>query len=601
LRFAARRLPHCQVENAMRQSLSPILDLIQFLTALDGKAFHSYRKLQGKVYAHDRYSIRFFHIQGSPGAFPASVCHLGLTHEELGLADWSLACRPRKIATADYLLRAFQLGVEKHARQNRGVQGSGSFQPISLPPQVLERNIVHFGLTDVRIAFRVSLPGSHDNRILGRHAALMFSEEMSVIVDTLKEQVCKTAQFKKHCDVVEDMVFLQQQLHGYGLVAFVGDGAVLARRSGVSQAPLTDGAVVFRAPAQMAVEVMLPNAGRQRGLGIRPGVNVLIGGGFHGKSTLLDALSKGVYPHIPGDGRERVVTHPEAFFICAEEGRAVNDLDITGFINNLPGGVDAERFSTNNASGSTSEAAAIVEAVQAGARLLLIDEDSSATNLLIKDRNMRKLIPEDPITPLFDRVRELFRRFGVSTLIVAGGSSDYLGVADHVIAMRNYLPVSMTDRLRGLTLAEPGKPAKPLMFEDKRRVLAESFDPSYRAERIGKTIAVRIKPLRLQERVLEFGNAQLDLTKLKALADPSQALAIGYALLLAGRICRDSSLSPSDLARTLCERIEKEGLAVLSPNKDDTCFFALPRRLELAAAINRLRRLKVVLGKDETL
>jgi predicted ABC-class ATPase len=296
-----------------------------------------------------------------------------------------------------------------------------------------------------------------------------------------------------------------------------------------------------------------------------------------------------------------VVTHPEAFSICAEEGRAVNELDITGFINNLPGGANAERFSTNNASGSTSEAAAIVEAVQAGARLLLIDEDSSATNLLIKDHNMRKLIPEDPITPLFDRVRELFRRFGVSTLIVAGGSSDYLGVADHVIAMRNYLPVSMTDRVRGLTLAEPGKPAKPLMFEDKRRVLAESFDPSYSDKRIGKTIAVRIKPLRLQERVLEFGNARLDLTKLKALADPSQVLAVGYALLLAGRICRDSSLSPSDLARTLCELIEKEGLAVLSQSENDAGFFALPRRLELAAAINRLRSLKVVRGKDEAL
>jgi predicted ABC-class ATPase len=343
------------------------------------------------------------------------------------------------------------------------------------------------------------------------------------------------------------------------------------------------------------VEVSLPNTGLKRGLGIRPGINVLIGGGFHGKSTLLDALAIGVYPHIPGDGREQVVTHSDAAFVCAEDGRAVSGLDISCFFEKLPGGVEAGKFWTKNASGSTSEAAAIIEAVLAGARLLLIDEDSSATNLLIKDDIMRKLIPDDTITPLFDRVQELFQRYGVSTLVVTGGSSEYLGVAEQVIAMHNYLPVCMTDRLRHLPLPKPQKPARPFTLSDKRRVLADNFDPSYRAKRLNRTIAVRIKPLRLQDKVLEYGNEQLDLTKLTALVDPDQVLAVGYALLLARNLCKNSQQSPSGLAGVIATMLARDGLAVLLPEENDPTFLACPRRLEMAGAINRLRSLTVAI------
>ncbi|MGD9368784.1 MAG: ABC-ATPase domain-containing protein [Desulfobacteraceae bacterium] len=580
-------------EKTMPSPLQPMGDLLALFKRLDGQSFSSYRNLLNKAFCHHRYHLRFIHIQGSPGAFPASVCHLGLKIAELGLADGCLSNRPRRMATADYLLRALSAGVAAHARQNRGHQGSGSFQPLSLPPQVLERNVVSFESDTVQIAFRVSLPGSPENRVLGRQAAQMFSRELTGIVDTLKAWVAKTALIKRHCDVVEDMVALQNQLGRYGLVAFVGDGAILPRQSGVSQAPLKEEVVAFYAPDQMAVEVEFTNAGRKRGLGVRPGVNVLIGGGFHGKSTLLDALAKGVYPHIPGDGREQVVTHPDAAFICAEDGRAVNGLDISGFIDNLPGKVDAKRFWTKNASGSTSEAAAIIEAVLAGAKLLLIDEDSSATNFLIKDRNMRKLIPQDTITPLFDRVRELDQRFGVSTLIVVGGSSEYLGVAEHVIAMQDYLPVCMTERVRHLSLPAPERPARPLMLSDKRRLLADNFNPSYRARRLGKTLSVRIKPLRLQEKVLEYGNEQLDLTKLTALVDPYQVMAVGYALLLARNQFMDRLFSPSGLADAVYRLIEEEGLAMLSRSVNGPVFLARPRMLELAGAINRLRNLKV--------
>jgi predicted ABC-class ATPase len=581
----------------MNDAPQPMDTLGALLQELDGQPFQEYQKLLNRAFHHRTFRFCLVHVQGSSGAFPASVGHLSLKKSELGLVDSCLSNRARRMATADYLLRAFKAGVDAHARQNRGVRGSGSFQPMTLPPQVLERNAVMFDATDVRIAFIISLPASKDNRILGRQALRMLSVEMTAIVEALKASIARNVQLKKHCDVIEDWVVLQRRLPSYGLIGFIGDGAILPRQSGVCQAPLKEGAVAFQAPDQLAVEVEFPNVGRMRGLGIRPGVNALIGGGFHGKSTLLNALAMGVYPHIPADGRERVVTHPDAAFICAEEGRAVNGVDISGFIDNLPGHSDAKSFQTQNASGSTSEAAAIIEAVLAGAKLLLIDEDSSATNFLIKDHNMRQLIPEDPITPLFDRVRELHERYGVSTLIAAGGSSECLGVAQHVIAMQNYLPVCMTERARRLTLPEPNKPAQPLTISDKRRLLADNFNPCYHARRLDKTIAVRIKALRLQEKILEYGNAQLDLAKLIALVDPQQVRALGYALLLARIKFKDTPLSPSALAAALHEMIEAEGLEILSSNDTIPIFLARPRQLELAGAINRLRNLRVEIIK----
>jgi hypothetical protein len=147
----------------MKNTHRSIGDLVAFLEKLEGTSFNSYQKLVNETFTHDRYHIRFLHVQGSPGAFPASVCHLEVPFAGLGLADWSQSSEPRRMASADYLLRALHAGIATHARQNRGVQGSGSFQPLSLPPQVLNRNLVRFSSTAVQIAFRISLPGSHDN------------------------------------------------------------------------------------------------------------------------------------------------------------------------------------------------------------------------------------------------------------------------------------------------------------------------------------------------------------------------------------------------------------------------------------------------------
>ncbi|MBR9988084.1 MAG: hypothetical protein KFF68_19440 [Desulfosarcina sp.] len=391
------------------------------------------------------------------------------------------------------------------------------------------------------------------------------------------------------------MLHVQERLGEHGLVAFIADGSMLPRASGVSDKPARRGVMPFRAPEEAAVVLDFPNAGKVRGLGIHKGVTVVIGGGFHGKSTLLNALGRGIYPHIAGDGRERVVACKQAMMVCAEEGRSVQGIDISSFISTLPGKADPRAFFTKNASGSTSEAAAIVENMLAGADLLLIDEDSSAANFLMRDRHMRKLIPEDPITPLLDRVRQLYEAHRVSTVIIAGGSSDCLGVADHVIAMRGYVPVDLTAEARALDLPQTHPTAGPLAISDRRQLLPGNFDPLYINERMNKQGPVRIKALRGQElEIIEYGMDLIDVRSLKGIVDADQMLTIGYCLLLARQLAPAATgLSPTVFARMLIDIVREKGLNVLQPPDAPPVFFARTRLLELVGAINRLRSLAV--------
>ncbi|BBO70947.1 ATPase [Desulfosarcina alkanivorans] len=567
------------------------------LRQLDNRAYGIYRRLRQTRIVFDAYSLGFRHVQASPGAMPASVCELFLPASRFPVPGWAISNEARSIAAADYVLRSFACGVARSARQHRGADGSGSYQCPEMPQQILARNAVSFSPAGLSIAFRVSLPGTLSQKVLAGEAEAMFFGELADIAQAVKADLSDSRRFRGHCELVEDMRHVQDRLGRRGLVAFIADGSMLPRDSGLSDKPIRDdqGGTAFCAPEAAAVVLDFPNAGNIRGLGIREGVTVVVGGGFHGKSTLLHAVARGVYPHVAGDGRERVVTSQNAIVVSAEEGRSIQGLDISAFIGTLPAKADPRRFFTNNASGSTSQAAAIVEGMLAGADLLLIDEDASATNFLMRDRYMRQLIPDDPITPLFDRVRELYRDHGVSTMIVAGGSSDYLGVADHVIAMRDFVPVDMTARARGLDLPRSWAPAGPLDISDRRKLRPGNFDPLFLNRRMNKAVPVRIKALRGQEcEILEYGMDLIDVRSLEGIVDPDQMLTLGHALLLARRLEPPAAgRSPSALARQVVRLVRREGLDVLQAPAAPPVFFAEIRLLELAGAINRLRSLAV--------
>ncbi len=566
--------------------------LCNHFKGLDGKPYHSiYSLLKSKRITGNGFAFYFLHVQGSPGAFPASVINLHIYPNKLTIPANHLSTEKRRIACADYMVRAIYDAVNIHTTANRGSDGSGSWQPLQMPQKVLERNLVQFNSDTVSIKLRVSLPGDRKNKLLGYEASEMFATELPDLVDFLSTSITDHVSLKKHCDTVEDHLDLQHQLTDLGLIAFIADGSTLPRESGISDLPLKYGAVPFVAPDSLAVTVNLKNTGPVRGMGIKKGVTTVIGGGFHGKSTLLNALKDGVYPHIPGDGREQVATINSAVSVRAEDGRSVQGVDISGFLNSLPDGKNTTYFSTNNASGSTSEAASIIESAIAGSEVLLIDEDTSATNFLIRDRIMRSLIPEEPITPLLDRTRELFEKHGISTVIVAGGSSDYLAISDSVIAMRNYHPVDMSSIAFSMDIPKPKAPEKSLQLKDYRRLKHTNFNPTYFNERLNKKVAVRIKPLREKEQILEYGMDKIDCSAISSIVDRDQVICLGYVLLTSREWLKKEELSPTCLAAKAHSIINKQGLDTLHFEKTKHIFLARIRKVDLAAAINRIRSL----------
>ncbi len=382
---------------------------------------------------------------------------------------------------------------------------------------------------------------------------------------------------------------LRHQLSAHGLVAFIADGAVLPRRSGASDLPMAD-AIPFRSPESLRVSLPLAEGGTVTGMGIPEGVSLIVGGGYHGKTTLLRAIERGVYPHIPGDGREAVVCRADAVKIRAEDGRRVSHVDISPFIGNLPLGRATADFSSDDASGSTSQAANIMEALEVGAKVLLLDEDTSATNFMVRDARMQALVAkgQEPILPFLDRVRELYERLGVSTVLVIGGSGDYFEVADNIIKMMEYVPENVTAEAKRIAAARPTgrdvESEQPMVQGRSRRPIPQSVDAS-RGRREIKIEA------RGRDQIL-FGRESVDLRAVEQLVDPSQTRAVGYAMHLAAHRFSADTADLDAMMDRLETSFDQEGLDVLAPFGrvgEHPGNFARPRRFEVAAGLNRLR------------
>jgi predicted ABC-class ATPase len=418
---------------------------------------------------------------------------------------------------------------------------------------------------------------------------MFFTEIPRIAKASLYYESLDKKSLQLHIETAEDADFLRKKLDEMSILAFVADGAVLPRASGVDPQPLNRGQVVdFRAPESLRVAVDLPNHGLLSGMGIPKGVTLIVGGGYHGKSTLLNALEMGVYNHIPGDGREFVVTDRSAVKIRAEDGRRVEKVDISPFITNLPFGRGTRDFSTDDASGSTSQAANTIEALEMGTDVLLIDEDTSATNFMIRDHRMQELVSKDkePITPFIDKIKQLDQNLGVSTVLVIGGSGDYFDVADCVICMVEYRPCDLTQKAK--EIAEKYKAERtPEGGQDFGRVTeripqTHSFDPS----RGKKSVKIAAKGLNS----ILFGVHPIDLAAVEQLVDMSQTRAIGDAVHYATRFM-DGEKTLREVVEIVLGEIEKKGLSVLNPMPVGD--YAEFRSHELAAAINRLRTLRI--------
>ncbi|TVP45153.1 MAG: ATPase [Gemmatimonadales bacterium] len=586
-------------------------DLRTRLADLDGSGYRGYRALAGR-WDFPGFALVVDHVQGDPFA-PPSRMRVFRDSEASGLPEALCLPGPRAEGLACRIARQFAeaAGAEgggggpgvPEASSGPG-ESRGSDLSITAPGQeVLPISAVLVAPDrSVEARFTVRLPG-RGRRIDGRAAARLLLEALPRVVDAaLDARAYPSGDLERHALVNEDAHALREQLRARRLVAFVADGAVLPRRSGVDERPLEGaGVVMFDSPASLRITLDRPNAGPVSGMGIPVGVTLVTGGGYHGKSTLLRALTRGVWNHRPGDGREWVVTDPDAVKVRAEDGRSVAGVDISPFIGKLPGvgegESDTRSFSTANASGSTSQAAAIVEALESGARVLLVDEDTAATNFMIRDRRMQKLVPRErePITPFVDRVRELHREMGVSSVLVLGGSGDYLDEADTVLTLDAFHCHEVTGRAREVAETCPTGRARevlsPCVLPKPRILDPASLDPS----RGRRAVSVRARGA---DRVA-FGSSELDLSAVEPMVSVAQLRGIAEAMgwiavgLRSGRL---GGALPEilDAVEAAMDRAAGEGRTPLDAlgrgtDGDLTGF----RRHDLAAALNRLRGLRV--------
>ena len=604
------------------------------LRQLDNRGYKAYKDIQGN-YDFSEFTLIIDYVQGDPFASPSKF-RVRVPPNIAQIPGELFNSRSREIALRDYLTRQFDQAA-RSISSKRGTGKSGLIAVTRFGQEVLERTsafIISSNTSDiedlggVELRFAVGLPAG-GRSILGRQAAEMLCEDIPQIVsNSLKYPHLNAAECRRHVETVEDADWLRQQLAENGLVAFVADGSILPRRSGVDNSPLLNNAVAFQSPPSLQVEFNCPNRGLISGMGIPAGITLIVGGGYHGKSTLLRAIELGVYNRIPGDGREFVVTNPAAVKIRAEDGRSVAGVDISPFINHLPQGRDTAQFYTENASGSTSQAANIIEALEVGRRkkeegrgkkeegrgkkekaqsfvletqlvaiskedlvpVLLIDEDTAATNFMIRDRRMQELIAKDkePITPFIDKVKLLYADCGVSTILVMGGSGDYFDVADTVIAMENFQADDVTEKAKEIAInysisraAEGGE----TFGEITQRVpIPASLDPS-----LGRR-DVRVKVRDVDE--LAFGTEEIDLGAIEQIVDSGQLRAIAAAMVYAKQQYMDGKRTLSEIIDLVMADIDAQGMDILSPFPEGD--FAMFRRFELAAVINRLRSLSVV-------
>ncbi len=562
-------------------------DLRKIFMRIDRKGYKAYKDIEG-AYDYVHFTLFIDHVQGDPFASPSRI-RVEVKMAKAGFPSDMWDSRLKKIALEDCLARQFSFVIRKACKGKRGIGKSGLIDIDSNRQEVLERNSVNIDDQKIEVRFVVGLPAA-GRTVLGIEAIAMFLQEIPQIVEqSLFLRNLKTHELRTHIKTAEDQGVLRRWLEGKGLVAFVANGSILPRRSGVDDRPLQMSVVPFKSPYELEVEVELPNRGILKGMGIPQGVTLIVGGGFHGKSTLLNAIELGVYNHISGDGREYIATREDAVKIRAEDGRNIEKVTISPFISNLPLKRDTFQFSTENASGSTSQAANIVEAIEMGAKFLLIDEDTSATNFMIRDERMQELVAKEkePITPFIDKVQKLYKDYGVSTLLVMGGSGDYFDVADTVIMMDAYRPCCVTERAKEIASRHEVKRidegGSSFGEFSQRKPRTSSFD----AQRGRREVKIDAKGLKR----IFYGEDSIDLSCLEQLVDIGQTRCMGFLIYYYAKHYLDKTKNLKEGLEKAMRDVEEEGFDILLPYKVGN--LALPRIYEVSGAINRMRCLKV--------
>ena len=569
--------------------------LQELLRSINRKSYPAYKSLKG-TYQFSKYILSIDHVQGDPFASPSHVS-VQISHKVAGFPKEYYKDDLTATTLADHLTRQFEQQVNRYTFRAKGSGKSGLISVTRCGQEVLKRTACEITGQGIIARFFVGFPANGRTINAGELEKIFFDflpvcVEKAFIFRNLSGKDLEKAIF-----LAEDQAFIREELKRCSLAAFVNDGAVLPRESGISSRPMK-GCVPFSSPDSLRITMNLPHKGTITGMGVPTGITLIVGGGYHGKSTLLNALELGVYNHIAGDGREYVITDDTAQKLRAEDGRFVKDVDISLFINDLPNRKDTTCFSTEDASGSTSQAAGIVEGMEAGSHVFLLDEDTSATNFMVRDAFMQRVISreKEPITPFLERARDLYEKAGISTILVAGSSGAFFHIADTVIQMDNYKPVDITEKAKKLCEDYPLNDSDAPVFQmpKSHRVMTKTEATTHGKKDYYGHFKAQDKPERLKVKGhgkdgFSIGKQEVDLRYIEQLIDEEQTQTLGVLLKYAVEKLIDGKKTLSQIVEFLCTKMEKEGLSFLAEGYI-SCGYAMPRRQEIYACFNRYRR-----------
>ncbi|MGV3075646.1 ABC-ATPase domain-containing protein [Clostridium baratii] len=556
------------------------------IDSINGKGYKAYKSLEGE-YDFNDYILHIDHVQGDPFAAPSRI-RVTMKSNINKIPRELFNNNHKRIAVQDFITRLFYQNINKYGDRVMGSGKSGMISISKCPQEILDRTSVVIDDNKIEARFEVGFP-ARGRSVLSRELQKILYDFLPKIVNnSLKYENIDKNKLEKRVNLVCDQEFIRKELKERGLVAFIGNGSILPRESGVSTKPLKS-ARKFISPKELEIEINLPHKGLIKGLGIKKGITLIVGGGYHGKSTLLNALEVGVYNHIEGDGREYVIADNTSMKVRAEDGRSIIKDDISLFINNLPNGKDTKKFISENASGSTSQAANIVEAIESNTSLLLIDEDTSATNFMIRDDVMQSLVSneEEPITPFIELVREIYEKKDISTIIVVGSSGEYFDIADTVIQMDNYEPKDVTLKAKELSTGAILNRIKnrdiKVNIDFDRKVLKGSIEKGPKG--------VKIKTLGIDG--LSINKEEINLRSVEQIVDREQVNSIGNMMKWAEDKIINNNLTLIEVTDRILDEVKAKGLLQMSGMKGGSGSLALPRKQEIMAAFNRYRKLKI--------
>ena len=558
------------------------VELKNELFKIDGKGYKAYKVLEGK-YDFKKYVLSIDHVQGDPFASPSRV-RIIIDNKIAQIPEELFDNKNKEIAVCDFLTRLFSKNIKNQSEKIFGSGKSGLIEISRCPQEILERTAIIRNKNFFEARFYVGFPARGRSVLARELEKIIFNIIPNIVENTFIYKNINKLNLINRVKLIEDQFYIRKNLKEKGLVAFVANESILPRESGVSARPLRNGKK-FISPQALEVEFDTPNRGKIKGMGIPKGITLIVGGGYHGKSTLLKALELGIYNHIEGDGREFVITDESALKVRAEDGRAITSTDISLFINNLPNGKDTVKFNTENASGSTSQAANIIEAIEGKSKVLLIDEDTSATNFMIRDDIMQQLVvkEKEPITPFIDVAKSLYKQLGISTILVAGSCGDFFDIADLVIQMDCYEPYEVTAKAKELSRGKVSLRDDLDISIDFRRVLDKgsiSEGPK----------GIKIK--NLGKDGLSINKENIDLKSVEQIVDGEQINTIGMTI----KFIEDKYSGKDLTVERIVDEIEKDltkSLIGIDNIKGGNGSLAMPRKQEILCAINRLRTLKI--------